>query len=139
MGKKETYFILAEKYYVEEQLPVSTIATRLNITAKTLGEWKKEGDWENKRMKFLQSQYNCYASLYELVNKMTQKISDDYANGISPDGSTLYFISKMTDKLPKLKKFETELITDKNNQEVKEKEFSEEIIKKINDHIVNGG
>lgn len=135
MGKKETYFMLAEKYYVEEQLPVSSIATRLNITPKTLGEWKKEGDWENKRMKFLQSQYNCYSALYELVNKMTQKIVDDYGNNISPDGSTLYFIKSMVGELPKLKKFELDEIQEKTKNEQSEININRDVLSEVNKYL----
>ena len=41
MAKFDDYGILAEKYYVEEQLPVSRIAEKLGLTDKTLHEWKK--------------------------------------------------------------------------------------------------
>lgn len=120
MAKKEQYYVLAEKYYVEEQTPISGIAQKLNITEKTLHNWRKNGNWEDKRTKFLRSQCNCYASLYELVHKMTSKITDEFeAEGKMPDGSALYFISKMMDKLPKLKKFENEMITEKLNVETK--------------------
>lgn len=114
MAKKEQYYVLAEKYYVEDQMPVTGIAKKLNVTEKTLHNWRKEGEWDNKRAKFLRSQCQCYASLYELVNKMTQKIAEDFeTTGEAPDGSTLYFIKAMVDKLPKLKQFENELVLDK--------------------------
>lgn len=140
MGKKETYFILAEKYYVEEQQPISGIANRLNITEKTLHGWKKEGDWENKKMKFLQSQYSCYASLYELVNKMAVSVNEAYNNGQKPDGSTLYSLTKLIDKLPKLKKFETELITDKNAaaEEKNNGDMSAKIAELIDKRLMGG-
>jgi len=106
MAKKDKYYSLAERMYVEEQVPITGISSRLCITEATLHKWKKEGEWERKKTAFLKSQYSCHAELYELVRKMTKKISEDYEQGISPDAGTLYFLKSMADKLPKLKAFE---------------------------------
>ncbi len=136
MGKKETYYGLAEKCFVEDQIPVSGIAKKFNLTEKTVHTWKKEGNWEEKKLKFLKSQYSCYSALYELVSKMIKKINDDYTEtGKMPEGSVLYFVKSMVDKLPKLKKFETDLITDSEAKN-SEKDFNEDIIKKLNDKML---
>lgn len=134
MAKKEQYYVLAEKYYVEEQMPVSGIEKKLSITQKTLHCWRKDGDWDEKRNKFLRSQCNCYASLYELVNKMTQKILEDYeTQEKAPEGATLYFIKSMVDRLPKLKRFENELVTDK--LENTPKDVSVDALKRIDEYL----
>lgn len=128
MGKKEQYFCLAEKMYVEEQKPVSAIAKALNITNKTLGEWKKDGNWDEKRRKFLGSQYACYSGLYELLNKVTAKaIEEFHETGEIPERSTMNFISKMIDKLPKLKNFEVREITDKLESALEEETVSRDV------------
>ena len=128
MGKKEQYFCLAEKMYVEEQKPISAIAKSLNITNKTLGDWKRTGNWDEKRKKFLGSQYACYSGLYELLNKVTAKaIEDFHETGEIPEQSTMNFISKMIDKLPKLKNFEAMEITDKLEAALEEDNSSKDI------------
>lgn len=128
MSKREQYFCLAEKMYVEEQKPVSAIAKALNITNKTLGDWKKDGNWDEKRRKFLGSQYACYSGLYELLNKVTAKaIEEFHETGEIPERSTMNFISKMIDKLPKLKNFEVREITDKIESAIEEEVVSRDV------------
>ena len=144
MGKKEQYFCLAEKMFVEEQKPVSAIAKALNITNKTLGDWKKEGDWENKRKQFLGSQYACYSGLYELLNKVTAKAIEEFKEtGEIPERSTMDFISKMIDKLPKLKNFEAREINEKLEATLEEeanstKDISADILLSV-DKFLRGG
>jgi len=129
MAKKQTYYAIAEKTYVEQHIPISGIAKRLDITEKTLGDWKKEGNWDAKKSQLLQSQQSCNAELYELVRKMTKKISEDYAKDITPDAGTLYFLKGMIDKLPKLKAYEESNIV----KEQENKASTEELLSKVSD------
>lgn len=130
MGKFEDYGILAEKSYVEEQLPISSIAKKLNITEKSLHDWKKKGGWDEKRRQFLSSQYNCYGSLYELLNKIVQKsLLDCDQTGDMPDAATLYFIKAMADKLPKIKKLENEIVQEK--QVLEQKPINTDVLSSI--------
>lgn len=127
MGKFEDYGILAEQYFVEEQLPISAIAKKLHLTDKTLHEWKKNGNWENKRKDYLTSQCSCNKALYELVRLLTDKaVTDIRQNGTYPDSAALNFIGKMADKLPKIKNFEenevNELITKLSEKETSKNE-----------------
>ena len=139
MGKREDYFALAEKYFVENQLPVSTISGKLNINVKTLHKWKFEGDWEKKRKQFLSSQYNCYSSLYELLNTVTTQTLDEYkTTGELPDKATLDFIKAMTDKLPKMKKLENELVQDKQIEAAEDsspKDLNAAVIENISKYL----
>ena len=110
MSKKETYEPLARQYYVESQMPVSGIAKRLNLTEKTIHKWKKDGNWDNERAQFLRAKYSCYGSLYELANLLATKALRQWqTEGTLLDVSTMNFLSKIMDKLPKLKSFENNL------------------------------
>lgn len=113
MGKFEDYGLLAEKYYVEEQLPISTIAKKLNLTDKTLHDWKTKNNWENKRKDFLQSQFTCSAALQELVIQLVKDANSKIKVGEMPEAATLNFIGKMAEKLPKLKAFDDMVINEK--------------------------
>ncbi len=107
MSKKATYEILASQYYIEAQMSISTIAKRLNISEKTLHNWKKEAQWDKKRTAFLKSQYSTNQTLYELVHLVAKKALEDFKQeGIMPEQKTLYFIMNMADKLAKLKSYE---------------------------------
>lgn len=130
MGKFEDFGILAEKYYVEDQLPISTIARKLNLTDKTLHDWKKKGNWEDKKRDYLASQCSCNKNLYELVRLLTDKaVSDIRTDGVYPDAAALNFISKMADKLPKIKTFEENVVNELMNANTSEAEDKSEDIK----------
>lgn len=113
MGKFEDYGLLAEKYYVEEQLPISTIAKKLNLTDKTLHNWKNQNNWDDKRKDFLQSQFTCSAALQELVIHLVKDANAKIKTGELPEAATLNFIGKMAEKLPKLKAFDDMVINEK--------------------------
>lgn len=140
MTKKATYEVLAAQYFVERQMSVAGIAKKLNISEKTIHTWKKDGNWEEKRTKFLKAQYSTNQTLYELLGLMATKAVDDYkAEGIIPDQKTLYFIMNMSDKLYKLKKFEEESVLEKieevntstSEQTEDKKAVSDEILQKV--------
>ena len=103
MSKIEEFGVLAEKYYVEDQLSLIQIGEKLNINAKTLGEWKKKGKWEEKRKTFLASQYSCYSALQELLMYLSKDALEKIKSGEVPESASLNFIAKMAEKLPKIK------------------------------------
>jgi hypothetical protein len=49
MSKKAIFFSEAEKLYVVELMTLEQISERLPITTRTLQDWKKFGNWEEKR------------------------------------------------------------------------------------------
>ncbi len=110
MVKRDVYEPLARRYYVENQMPVSGIAKRLNITEKTLHNWRKTGNWDEQRTNFLRAQFSCYGSLYELVKLLSEDIKERFlAEGELADPKTLQFLTNMVDRLQKLKDFESTL------------------------------
>ena len=109
MSKIEEFGVLAEKYYVENQLSLTQISEKLNINAKTLGEWKKKGKWEEKRKNFLASQYSCYSALQELLMYLSKDALEKIKSGEVPESASLNFIAKMAEKLPKIKTLNEEL------------------------------
>lgn len=128
MSKKQAYYDIAQKMYIEEQKPISGIAERLDITEKTLRDWKIKGDWETKKLQLIKSQQSCHAELYKLVEKLTAKMSEDIEAGEKPDASTLYFLKGMIDKLPKLKAYEDSVSTKQKEVEVS----AEDLVSKVN-------
>lgn len=132
MGKFEDYGILAEKYYVEDQLSISAIGKKLNLTDKTLHDWKKKGNWEDKRRDYLTSQCSCNKNLYELVRLLTDKaVNEIRTTGTYPDPAALNFISKMADKLPKIKTFEENVVNELMNKSPEDTESKEDLKLKI--------
>lgn len=130
-NKKEQYFNVAQRMYVEQHTPLSGIAKRIDVSERTLVEWKKEGDWENKRSQFLKSMYSCYSELYEAVRKMTIKLNADLDSGIIPDKSTMDFLRSMIDKIPKLKEFERAQIVEIQSNDTRQEKKDEDLSTKV--------
>jgi len=139
MGKKEQFYALSERLYVEQHKPLSGIAKQIDVSERTLVEWKKEGDWDNKRTQFLKEQYSCHAELYVLVRKMIQKIKSDFDSEVTPDKSTLDFVRAMIDKVPKLKAFEEAQIFDIQVEEEKPAEDMSAKVAELVDKRLTGG
>ena len=72
MGSFEEYGALAQKLYVEDQQTVVQISEKLNLEIATVKSWKKDYGWDNKRKKFLSSQFSCYSALQELLNYLAK-------------------------------------------------------------------
>ncbi len=110
MGKKEQFFPIAESKFVEQQKCIETIATELgnSVSTKTLHKWKKEGDWENKRERFLAANTSTSAALIELTNLMTLDALETYKKtGEKPDKETLNFIKSVIPRIMQAKNVET--------------------------------
>lgn len=134
MAKKEEYFCLAEKMFAEGQKPISVISSELSITEKTLHSWKKEGNWIEKRKKYLSSKFSCYSGLYELLGKLTDKALADFEEtGEAPERSTSNLIGKLIDKLPKLKNFESVELAEKLQNDDKDttKDVNTDVISSV--------
>jgi len=129
MSKKQAYYAIAEKMFIEEHKPLSGIAQLLGITEKTLRDWKNEGNWEEKKVQLIRCQQSCHSELYKLVEKLTIKMSEDLAAGEKLDGSTLYFLKGMIDKLPKLKAYEDSVTVKQQESKVS----AEDLVSKVND------
>jgi uncharacterized protein YjcR len=132
MAKKQAYFAQAEKLFVENGIPMSGISKTLDISEKTLREWKKEGDWDRKRLQFLKNQNSCNTELYELLRKLTQKVNEDIDNGAMPEAGILYTIKALAGSLPKIKVYEDQNIQEQLEQK-EEKASTEDIVSKVND------
>ena len=140
MSKRETYEPLARQYFVESQMPVSSIAKRLPVTEKTLHNWKKEGNWEQQRANFLRSKYSCYGSLYELVSLLVQDSLHQFkTDGTFPEAKTLSFLINAAEKLPKMKNFENllaeEQIENSKEEDTANKSDSINILEQIDKHL----
>lgn len=137
MAIDEAKKLLASQYFIENQMSVAQISKRLTISEKTLFNWKKEGNWDDKRTRYLKSQYSTNQTLYELLHLVAEKAVDDFKQeGIMPDQKTLYFIMNMAGKLKDLKAFEQQTAEEKeqefnqlNNEQQENKNADKEILK----------
>lgn len=124
MAKKHLYYNEAERLYVVEQCPLSEIASRLRVSEKTLRAWKEEGNWDKKRLQFLQQKQSFSEELFTFAKKLARSIMDDWDKGERVDPGRLYAFTRLLPLIFKTKDFETKL------SERKEEINIEELIKK---------
>lgn len=72
----------AEKLYSVENLTPEMIAEKLNISRRTIFNWKKKYKWDNHivRIKDFSKQFTC--EIYNIGTKLLTKLNDDIENHI---------------------------------------------------------
>lgn len=134
MAKKQAYYADAEKLFVESGIPLAGIAKKLEITEKTLREWKKEGEWDRKRVQFLKIKNSCNVELHKMLTNLAQKVNDKIEVDEIPDAQTLYAINSLAATMLKLKTYEDSVVQQEISEKTEEKEASsEEILSKVHD------
>ena len=108
--KKNKYFDKAKKMYVEQFITEVGVAKRLGISDRTVRRWKAEGDWGEKRKKFINKQTLTNYDMYQLVRKMLDDFNEDLANNQQIDSSRLQKFLNITEEMvkPKPKKLTLE-------------------------------
>ena len=72
MGKKAAYYEVAKNLYVLEGKTLEEIAEQLNVSVVTLSRWKREGNWDELRIK-ARAQRESFLELYQEVRYMLLK------------------------------------------------------------------
>ncbi len=63
---------LAERMFVEEGLTAKAIAEATDMSEQTIGRWRKDGGWEDKRKQFLQAPQNIKKAITEELQRLAQ-------------------------------------------------------------------
>lgn len=106
MAKKEAYLETAEKMYVSGFKSVADIAAQLNLSEKTLFNWKKEGNWEAKRLQRMQQETKLDEDIYVLTRLLIKDLKDQREAGGPTNLDLLDRIIKLVDKSKKAKDYE---------------------------------
>lgn len=108
--KRDKYYDIAEKMYVEQFITEVGVAKRLGISDRTVRRWKADGNWGEKRKEFLKKQTLTNYDMYELVRKMLDDFNEDLANKQQIDISRLNKFLNITEEMvkPKTKKLTLE-------------------------------
>lgn len=109
MSKKKIYYSEAERLYVEEQMTIEEIASRFNVSVRTLKSWKKDNDWTIKRKEFLDAKYTYHQDLYAYSHEMLSSINEDQAGGRKISTGRLYSFARMVDTFSKHQKYEEKI------------------------------
>ena len=131
MNSKKQYFDEAERLYVLDYCSLEEIANRLKLNRKTVMAWKEQGDWNNKRKKFLLS---FHEELYEFARKLMKDITADIDAGEKVDPGRMYAFCKIIPMFTKVKDYED--IVAKKEQKETRKGLTPELIAQIEEEVL---
>ena len=102
--KRDKFFDIAEKMYVEQFITEEEIAKRIGVCDRTIRRWKALGDWGIKRDGFLKANTISKDAMYSLAHKMLDYFDEDMNNNKHIDSSRMYMFTNLMDEVLKKKK-----------------------------------
>lgn len=115
--KKHLYFAEAERLYVTDQMTVEEITRHIPVSEKTVRLWKAEGQWDEKRVKFIQERTTVHEELYKLARNLMVSINQDIESGKEVSQSRMYTFVRLLPLLLKIKQYEDIILAEKNKSE----------------------
>lgn len=102
--KRDKFFDIAEKMYVEQFITEAEIANRIGVSDRTIRRWKALGDWGIKRDGFLKANTISKDAMYALAHKMLDAFHSDMDNNRFIDPSRMYMFTNLMDEVLKKRK-----------------------------------
>ncbi|MBR2525888.1 hypothetical protein IKE67_05435 [bacterium] len=102
--KRDKFFDIAEKMYVEQFITEAEIANRIGVSDRTIRRWKALGDWGIKRDGFLKANTISKDAMYALAHKMLDDFHQDMDNNRFIDPSRMYMFTNLMDEVLKKRK-----------------------------------
>ena len=99
--KRDKFFDIAEKMYVEQFITEEEIARRIGVCDRTIRRWKVLGDWGIKRDGFLKSNTISKDTMYALARKMLDDFLEDMDNHLYVDPSRINIFLNLTNEVIK--------------------------------------
>ena len=93
----------AEKLYSIENLTPEMIAEKLNISRRTVFNWKKKYKWNNHIVRIKDFSKQFAGDIYNIGAKLLAKLNDDIDNNQQTPQSKLYLLTNILKNLPQLK------------------------------------
>lgn len=93
----------AEKLYCVENITPEMIAEKLNISRRSVFNWKKKHNWDNHIVKIKDFSKQFAGDIYNIGAKLLAKLNDDIDNNQQTPQSELYLLMNILKNLPQLK------------------------------------
>ena len=133
MTNKQYLFNEAENQYVNHLKTVDTIAQELNLSRRTVLNWKEKGDWDHKRQEFYKEKMSIHSKMYKFAHKLLSEIMADMDAGNKIDASKLYTFNKLIPMFTKEKAYEDVVC---KPEKPEQKGLSADVIAKIEQEIL---
>jgi len=116
-------------------MTLESISQELMIAEKTVRNWKKEGNWDNKRKSLMDTKTDFHEDIFLLARKIMKLLTMDIDRQVAAFGagdeeqgksieSRINCLSRLLDKLPKTKDYEAVIKNERRAEDEKEKGVS---------------
>ena len=134
MTNKQYLIGEAENLFVYKLKTVETIANELNLSRKTVMNWKEKGDWDNKRQLHIKSKIAFHEELFEFARKIMKDITEDMEKGNKIDAGRMYAFCKLVPMFTKVKDYED--IVAKKEEKATPRGLTPELIAQIEEEVL---
>lgn len=134
MNNKEYLANEAERLYVISCNTADEIASKLNISTKTVCRWKEKFDWERKKLSYTRSKQCFHEELYEFARKLMKDITADMDAGEKVDPGRMYAFCKVIPMFVKVKDYE-DIISKKEKKETP-RGLTPELVARIEEEVL---
>lgn len=124
---RKTCLTDAQRLFVEEQKTITEIVNILGLSRKTVTRWKKDGNWEQKKVEFIKNKTSLNSKLYMLANVATDELIRNMELG-SWEVSQVMAVKSLVQTLQPSKQYETQ---GNESQKEKEKVSDEELADQV--------
>ena len=116
-NKKKLYFNEAERLYVHQGCTLKEISDQLNLSEKTIRNWKSEGGWGIKKKKYIESKQSFHHELYDFTRTLMKTVKEDLEEGEDVSSGRMFALTKLIDKLGAVKKYEDSIAKGEEEEE----------------------
>ena len=134
MTNKQYLIGEAENLFVYKLKTVETIANELNLSRKTVMNWKEKGDWDHKRKLYIKSKIAFHEELFEFARKIMKDITEDMEKGNKIDAGRMYAFCKLVPMFTKVKDYED--IVAKKEEKATPRGLTPELIAQIEEEVL---
>lgn len=106
MSKIAQYYEDCERCYIQEDMTFEEIASRFELSDKTVRDWADKGKWRERKSAFVANRETLTEKMHAFVTRLMDTITADWDNGKQVDPGRLYALCQLSAKLEKVQKFE---------------------------------
>ena len=127
----------AERLYSVENLTPEMIAEKLNISRRTIFNWKKKYKWDNHIVKIKDFSKQFAGDIYNIGTKLLTKLNDDIDNNRILNKHEICALENIIKFIYKEEKGQTKNLDNFSFEKKSTKFLSQDIIEEINSKILS--
>lgn len=126
----------AEKLYCVENLSPEMIAEKLNISRRTIFNWKKKHNWDNHIVRIKDFSKQFAGDIYNVGVKLLTKLNDDIDNNRILNKHEICALENIIKIINKEEKGQTKNLNNFFNKKKPAKLLTPDVIEEINNEIL---